>query len=204
MIALGPRLVLASHNKGKLREISALLAPFGIEAVAASEFGLAEPVETEDSFAGNALLKARFAAAGAGLPALSDDSGLCVAALGGEPGVYTADWAETPNGRDWMLAMTKVEERLAALGPDVSRAAEFVCVLALVWPDGVEQTFEGRMPGSLVWPPRGDLGFGYDPVFVPEGHAQTFAEMDPAEKHAISHRAKAFAKLKAALGAEAA
>ena len=204
MIALGPRLVLASHNKGKLREISALLAPFGIEAVAASEFGLAEPVETEDSFAGNALLKARFAAAGAGLPALSDDSGLCVAALGGEPGVYTADWAETPNGRDWMLAMTKVEERLAALGPDVSRAAEFVCVLALVWPDGVEQTFEGRMPGSLVWPPRGELGFGYDPVFVPEGHAQTFAEMDPAEKHAISHRAKAFAKLKAALGAKAA
>ncbi|WP_374389285.1 RdgB/HAM1 family non-canonical purine NTP pyrophosphatase [Sandaracinobacter sp.] len=203
MIALGPRLVLASHNKGKLREISALLAPFGIEAVAASEFGLAEPVETEDSFAGNALLKARFAAAGAGLPALSDDSGLCVVALGGEPGVYTADWAETPNGRDWMLAMTKVEERLAALGPDVSRAAEFVCVLALVWPDGVEQTFEGRMPGSLVWPPRGELGFGYDPVFVPEGYSQTFAEMDPAEKHAISHRAKAFAKLKAALGAEA-
>ena len=201
---LGPKLVLASHNKGKLREIAALLAPFGIEAVPASDLGLEEPVETEDSFAGNALLKARFAAAGAGLPALSDDSGLCVAALGGEPGVYTADWAETPNGRDWMLAMTKVEERLAALGPDVSRAAEFVCVLALVWPDGVEQTFEGRMPGSLVWPPRGELGFGYDPVFVPEGHAQTFAEMDPAEKHAISHRAKAFAKLKAALGAEAA
>ena len=202
MIALGPRLVLASHNKGKLREISALLAPFGIEAVPASDFGLAEPAETEDSFAGNALLKARFAAEGAGLPALSDDSGLCVAALGGEPGVYTADWAETPNGRDWMLAMTKVEQRLAALGPDVSRAAEFVCVLALVWPDGSEQTFEGRMPGSLVWPPRGELGFGYDPVFVPEGYAQTFAEMDPAEKHAISHRAKAFAKLKAALGAE--
>mgnify|MGYP001765245412 FL=1 len=201
LTALGSKLVLASHNKGKLREISALLAPFGIEAVAASEFGLAEPVETEDSFAGNALLKARFAAEGAGLPALSDDSGLCVEALGGEPGVYTADWAETPNGRDWMLAMTKVEERLAALGPDVSRAAEFVCVLALVWPDGTEQTFEGRMPGSLVWPPRGELGFGYDPVFVPEGYAQTFAEMDPAEKHAISHRAKAFAKLKAALGA---
>lgn len=199
--AIGPKLVLASHNKGKLREISALLAPFGIEAVPASDFGLAEPVETEDSFAGNALLKARFAAEGAGLPALSDDSGLCVAALGGEPGVYTADWAETPNGRDWMLAMTKVEQRLAALGPDVSRAAEFVCVLALVWPDGSEQTFEGRMPGSLVWPPRGELGFGYDPVFVPEGYAQTFAEMDPAEKHAISHRARAFAKLKAALGA---
>ncbi|TPE60215.1 RdgB/HAM1 family non-canonical purine NTP pyrophosphatase [Sandaracinobacter neustonicus] len=200
MAAVGPKLVLASHNKGKLREISALLAPFGIEAVAASEFGLAEPVETEDSFAGNALLKARFAAEGAGLPALSDDSGLCVAALGGEPGVYTADWAETPNGRDWMLAMTKVEQRLAALGSDVSRAAEFVCVLALVWPNGRAETFEGRMPGTLVWPPRGELGFGYDPVFVPEGYTQTFAEMDPAEKHAISHRARAFAKLKAALG----
>jgi XTP/dITP diphosphohydrolase len=198
---LGPKLVLASHNKGKLREIAALLAPFGIEAVPASDFGLEEPVETEDSFAGNALLKARFAAQGAGLPALSDDSGLCVEALGGAPGVYTADWAETPHGRDWMLAMTKVEEKLKALGPDVSRAAEFVCVLALVWPDGREATFEGRMPGSLVWPPRGDMGFGYDPVFVPHGHSQTFAEMDPAAKHAISHRAKAFAKLKAALGA---
>jgi XTP/dITP diphosphohydrolase len=199
---LGPKLVLASHNKGKLREISALLAPFGIEAVPASDFGLAEPVETEDSFKGNALLKARFAAEGAGLPALSDDSGLCVEALDGAPGVYTADWAETPNGRDWLLAMTRVEEKLRALGAGVSRAAEFACVLALVWPDGREETFEGRMPGTLVWPPRGELGFGYDPVFVPEGYAQTFAEMDPAEKHAISHRAKAFAKLKAALGAE--
>ena len=195
------RIVLASHNKGKLTEIATLLAPFGIEAVPASAFGLPEPVETEDSFVGNALLKARFAAEGAGLPALSDDSGLCVAALGGAPGVYTADWAETPNGRDWMLAMQKVEDKLQALGPDVSRAAEFVCVLALAWPDGSEQTFEGRMPGSLTWPPRGALGFGYAPVFVPEGHSQTFAEMDPAEKHAISHRARAFAKLKAALGA---
>jgi XTP/dITP diphosphohydrolase len=200
MQAIGPRLVLASHNKGKLVEIAALLAPFGIETVPASDFGLAEPVETEDSFAGNALLKARFAADGAGLPALSDDSGLCVEALGGAPGVYTADWAETPNGRDWLLAMTKVEDRLKALGPDVSRRAEFVCTLALAWPDGRAETFEGRMPGTLTWPPRGTLGFGYDPVFVPEGHGQTFAEMDPAEKHAISHRAKAFAKLKAALG----
>jgi XTP/dITP diphosphohydrolase len=199
MQAIGPRLVLASHNKGKLKEIAALLEPFGIEAVPASALGLAEPVETEDSFAGNALLKARFAAEGAGLPALSDDSGLCVEALGGAPGVYTADWAETPNGRDWMLAMTKVEEKLQAVGPDASRRAEFVCTLALAWPDGRAETFEGRMPGSLTWPPRGTLGFGYDPVFVPEGHGQTFAEMDPAEKHAISHRAKAFAKLKAAL-----
>lgn len=200
MKALGPKIVLASHNAGKLREIAALLLPFGIEAVPASDFGLAEPAETEDSFVGNALLKARFAAEGAGLPALSDDSGLCVEALGGEPGVYTADWAETPTGRDWMLAMQKVEDKLQALGPNTSRAAEFVCVLALVWPDGRHETFEGRMPGSLTWPPRGALGFGYDPVFIPEGYGETFAEMDPAQKHAISHRAQAFAKLKAALG----
>jgi XTP/dITP diphosphohydrolase len=199
LATLGPRLVLASHNKGKLVEIAALLAPFGIETVPASAFGLAEPVETEDSFAGNALLKARFAAQGAGLPALSDDSGLCVDALDGAPGVYTADWAETAQGRDWMLAMRKVEDKLQALGPDVSRRGEFVCTLALAWPDGRSETFEGRMPGTLVWPPRGDRGFGYDPVFVPEGCSQTFAQMDPAEKHAISHRAKAFARLTAAL-----
>lgn len=201
MKGLGPKLVLASHNKGKLKEIAALLEPFGIEAVPASDFGLPEPEETEDSFAGNALLKARFAAKGSGLPALSDDSGLCVDALDGAPGVYTADWAETPDGRDWMLAMQKVEDKLQALGPDTSRAAEFACVLALVWPDGREQTFEGRMPGSLTWPPRGELGFGYDPVFVPKGYDETFAEMNPAEKQAISHRARAFAKLKAALEA---
>jgi XTP/dITP diphosphohydrolase len=201
MQAIGKRLVLASHNKGKLTEIAALLAPFGIETVPASAFGLAEPVETEDSFAGNALLKARFAAKGAGLPALSDDSGLCVDALGGAPGVYTADWAETPQGRDWLLAMTKVEEKLQALGPDVSRRADFVCTLAIAWPDGRSETFEGRIAGTLVWPPRGDRGFGYDPVFVPEGHSETFAEMDPELKHAISHRARAFAGLKAMLGA---
>ncbi len=193
------KLVLASHNKGKLKEIAALLEPLGIEAVSAADFGLSEPEETEDSFAGNALIKARFAAEGTGLPALSDDSGLCVDALDGAPGVYTADWAETPDGRDWMLAMTKVEDKLKALGPDVSRAAQFICTLALVWPDGKEETFEGVMPGSLTWPPRGRLGFGYDPVFVPEGYDITFAEMDPAEKQAISHRARAFAKLKAAL-----
>lgn len=198
---IGPRLVLGSHNKGKLLEIAALVGPLGIETVPASAFGLSEPAETQDSFAGNALLKARFAAAGSGVVALSDDSGLCVDALGGAPGVYTADWAETPAGRDWMLAMQKVEDRLRALGPDVSRRAEFACTLAIVWPDGREATFEGRVPGTLVWPPRGALGFGYDPVFVPEGHAQTFGEMDPSQKHAISHRAQAFAKLKAALGA---
>ena len=201
MKGLGPKLVLASHNAGKLTEIAALLEPYGIEAVPASAFGLPEPEETEDSFAGNALIKARFAAEGSGLPALSDDSGLCVEALGGAPGVYTADWAETPSGRDWGLAMQKVEDKLQALGPNASRKAEFACVLALVFPDGRAETFEGRIPGTLTWPPRGDVGFGYDPVFVPEGHSQTFAEMDPAQKHAISHRARAFAKLKAALGA---
>jgi XTP/dITP diphosphohydrolase len=196
---IGGKLVLASHNAGKLREIGALLEPFDIEAVPASAFGLAEPAETEDSFAGNALLKARFAAAGSGLPALADDSGLCVEALGGAPGVYTADWAETPSGRDWMLAMEKVEAKLQALGSGVSRRAEFVCTLAVAWPDGEEALFEGRCPGTLVWPPRGDRGFGYDPVFVPAGHGESFGEMDPAAKHVISHRAAAFAKLTAAL-----
>lgn len=192
------RLVLASHNKGKLKEIETLVAPFGLETLPASAFGLPEPEETETSFAGNALLKARFAAIGTGLPALSDDSGLEVEALGGEPGVYTANWAETPNGRDWQLAMGKVEERLKALGPDVSRKARFVCTLALVWPDGHHELFEGHVDGQVVWPPRGEMGHGYDPVFVPEGESRSFAEMAPAEKDAISHRAMAFAKLKAA------
>lgn len=198
--AIGPKLVLASHNKGKLAEIAALVAPFGIEALPASAFGLAEPAETEDSFAGNALIKARFAASGSGLPALADDSGLCVDALDGAPGVYTADWAETPTGRDWMLAMTKVEERLRVLGPDVSRRAHFHCTLALVWPDGREQLFAGEVAGALVWPPRGERGFGYDPMFVADGHRETFGEMAPERKHAISHRAQAFARLQAALG----
>lgn len=203
---IGRTLVLASHNAGKLREIAALLAPFGIETVPAGAFGLPEPAETEDSFAGNALLKARFAAAGAGLPALSDDSGLCVDALEGAPGVYTADWAEAPGGRDWMLAMRKVEERLVGLGPGTWRRATFVCTLALVWPScpdsasGEEQLFEGRCDGELVWPPRGNRGFGYDPMFVPDGHLLTFGEMDPDVKHRISHRAMAFARLQAALG----
>ena len=196
---IGPKLVLASHNPGKLREIAALMAPFGIETLPASAFGLAEPEETEDSFAGNALLKAHFAARGSGLPALADDSGLCVDALGGAPGVYTANWAETPAGRDWSLAMEKVEARLQALGPEASRAARFVCTLALAFPDGESHTFAGEVHGRLVWPPRGQLGFGYDPVFVADGQQQSFAEMAPEEKHAISHRADAFARLKAAL-----
>jgi XTP/dITP diphosphohydrolase len=190
--------VLASHNAGKLAEIRELVAPYGIEAVSAADFGLEAPAETEESFAGNALLKARHAARATGLPALSDDSGLEVRALGGEPGVHTADWAETAAGRDWNLAMRRVEERLAAQRPGVSRAADFVCALALAWPDGSEAVFEGRVEGHLVWPPRGTRGFGYDPMFVPDGDDRTFAEMAPAEKHAISHRARAFALLKAA------
>ncbi len=193
------KLVIASHNKGKLREIGALVAPFGMEAISAGELGLPEPEETGTTFADNALIKARSAAA-SGLPALADDSGLEVAALGGRPGVYTADWAERQwfegePGRDWYMAMGKVEGMLAAMGPDVDRSASFVCTLALVWPDGEELVVEGRAHGSLTWPPRGALGFGYDPVFVAQGMDQTYAEIDPEHKHAISHRADAFAKL---------
>ena len=197
------KLVLASHNAGKLREIAALVRPHGLTTIGAGELGLPEPPETGSSFAENALIKAR-AAAGAGYPALSDDSGLEVAALGGRPGVYTADWAERQvfegePGRDWYMAMGKVEGMLAAFGPHVDRAASFVCTLALVWPDGEEIVVEGRADGTLTWPPRGTLGFGYDPVFVPTGSDLTYAEIDPARKHAISHRADAFAKLVAAV-----
>lgn len=202
------KLVIASHNAGKVREIRALLAPFGIDPVSAGDLGLPEPDETGTSFAENALLKAQASAQASGLPALADDSGLCVAALGGAPGVYTADWAERQTfeagalggtGRDWYLAMGKVEGKLAEQGPNVDRSAHFTCTLALAWPDGHAEVFEGRVEGSLAWPPRGTLGFGYDPVFVPLGRAQTFAELDPAEKHAISHRADAFRKLVAAV-----
>ncbi|UVO54040.1 RdgB/HAM1 family non-canonical purine NTP pyrophosphatase [Sphingomonas sp. SUN039] len=197
------RLVIASHNEGKVREIRALLAPFGMEPVSAKSLDLPEPEETGTTFVANAMLKAQSAADLSGLPALADDSGLVVEALNGEPGVYTANWAETAAAdgtitRDWMLAMQKVEDRLQALGPDVSRSAHFTCTLALVWPDGSDLFCEGRVEGTLVWPPRGDKGFGYDPVFVPLGHTETFGEMDPDAKHAISHRADAFAKLVAA------
>jgi XTP/dITP diphosphohydrolase len=189
------KLVIASHNQGKVKEIRALLAPFGIEPVSAGELGLPEPEETGVTFAENALLKAHASARGSGIVALSDDSGLCVDALGGEPGVYTADWAETPNGRDWLLAMTKVENALTAQGPDTARTAHFVCTLALAWPDGEEAVFEGRVAGTLTWPPRGTVGFGYDPVFVPNGLEQTFSEIEPARKAQMSHRADAFQKL---------
>ncbi len=194
------KLVIASHNQGKVKEIRALLGPYGIDPVSAAELDLLEPEETGTTFIANAELKAMAAADLSGLVALSDDSGLCVEALGGEPGVYTANWAETPGGtRDWLMAMTKVEERLTALGPDTSRSARFVCTLALAWPDGHVEWFEGSVDGSLVWPPRGDKGFGYDPVFVPLGHDRTFGEMSPEEKAPLTHRARAFEKLVAAV-----
>ena len=198
------RLVIASHNEGKVREITALLGPHGMAPVSAGSLGLPEPEETGTTFAENAKLKALASATASGLPALADDSGLDVRALGGRPGVYTADWAERQwfegePGRDWFMAMGKVEGLLSALGPDVDRSAAFVCTLCLAWPDGETALFEGRAQGSLVWPPRGAKGFGYDPVFVPAGNSLTFAEMAPEAKQAISHRAQAFAKLVAAL-----
>lgn len=190
-------LVIASHNAGKVKEINELLAPFGVAAVSAAALGLPVPDEHEKSFMGNAAIKARAAATASGLPALADDSGLEVAALGGRPGVHTADWAETPQGRDFYLAIDRVERELQALGaPD--RSARFVCCLALAWPDGHVESFLGKVDGRLVWPPRGDMGFGFDPVFAPEGETRTFAELDPAAKHAMSHRADAFRKLVAA------
>ena len=193
-------LVIATHNAGKLREIQALLDPFGVKCISAGSLGLPEPVETGTTFLANALLKARAAAEASQLPALADDSGLCAVSLGGRPGVYTADWAERQRfegspGRDWYMAMGKVEGMLAELGPDASRDAWFACVLALAWPDGDQAVYEGRVDGTLTWPPRGIMGFGYDPVFVPAGGSMTFAELDPEKKHRISHRADAFAKL---------
>lgn len=189
------RLVVASHNAGKLREIDDLVRPYGLEAVSAVALGLPEPAETETSFEGNALLKARAAALAAGLPALADDSGLSVEALGGAPGIYSARWAETGQGRDFAFAMQKVQTELDAQAVPQPRRAAFVCVLALVWPDGEEATFCGEVEGTLVWPPRGERGFGYDPMFLPDGRDETFGEMEPARKHAISHRARAFRKL---------
>ncbi|NGM24288.1 non-canonical purine NTP pyrophosphatase [Roseomonas stagni] len=194
-ILTGPKLVLATHNKGKVREVAALLAPWGFEVVAAGELGLPEPAETEESFLGNARIKALAAATASGLPALADDSGFSVAALDGAPGVRTADWAETPAGRDYGMAMGKVE-KLARHAAD--RGAWFCCALVLAWPDGHTEGFLGEAHGSWVWPPRGANGFGYDPMFVPKGGAETFGEMTPEAKHAISHRADAFRQLSAA------
>ncbi len=190
----GGKLVLATHNAGKLREVAALLAPWGFEVVSAGALGLPEPAETEDSFLGNARIKALAAARASGLPALADDSGFSVAALDGAPGVRTADWAETPSGRDYMMAMGKVE-KLARHASD--RRAWFSCALVVAWPDGHTEGFLGEAHGAWVWPPRGANGFGYDPMFIPAGGTETFGEMTPAAKHAISHRAAAFALLSA-------
>ena len=189
------KIVIASHNKGKLREIGALLEPFGISVVSASDFGLAEPDETEDTFSGNARIKAHFAAQETGLPALSDDSGITVDGLGGAPGVYTADWAETPNGRDFEMAMARVWSELENCNASFPRTAAFNCTLCLAWPDGHDELFEGRVEGQVVWPMRGSQGFGFDPVFLPVGETETFGEMDPDKKHGMSHRSDAFSKL---------
>lgn len=190
------RLVAATHNKGKVAELKDLFEPLGFEIVSAAELNLPEPVETEFTFEDNALLKARAACAATGSPALSDDSGIMVEALGGMPGVNTADWAGEP--RDFYAAMQKVEDMLQATGA-TNRNAKFVSTLAVVWPDGHEEVFTGEAHGTLTWPPRGKMGFGFDPVFVPLGRSDTYAELDPADKHAMSHRAAAFEKLKAAL-----
>ncbi|WP_370235727.1 MULTISPECIES: RdgB/HAM1 family non-canonical purine NTP pyrophosphatase [Henriciella] len=190
------RLVAATHNKGKVRELKDLFEPVGMEVVSAIDLDLPEPDETELTFAGNALIKARAACKATGAPALSDDSGLEVKALGGMPGVHTAIWAGEP--RDFYVAMKKVEDLLQDMQA-TDRSARFVSTLAVVWPDGHEAVFEGTVDGTLVWPPRGEKGFGYDPVFVANGETETFGEMDPAKKHAMSHRADAFRKLKAAL-----
>ncbi|WP_240309550.1 MULTISPECIES: RdgB/HAM1 family non-canonical purine NTP pyrophosphatase [Sphingomonas] len=201
MKAIGPKLVIATHNSGKLREIRELLAPHGIECVGAAELDLPEPEETGVTFVDNAELKARASADLTGLPALADDSGLSVDALHGEPGIHSARWAEDDAGnRDFSRAMEKVEAALEAGEPDAGRDAHFTCVLSLAWPDGDVESFEGKVHGTLVWPPRGTNGFGYDAMFLPVGGEQTFGEMDPAAKHAISHRAEAFRKLVAALG----
>jgi XTP/dITP diphosphohydrolase len=194
---LGPgRLIIASHNDGKVREINDLLSPFGIESVSAKKIGLLDPEETEKTFTGNAALKARAASKASGLPALADDSGLSVTALDGAPGIYSARWAGEP--RDFGLAMEKVRKELEKTG-SVDKSARFVCALAVAWPDGQEAVFEGEVKGTLTFPPRGGKGFGYDPIFVPDGYVMTFGEMEPGDKHHMSHRADAFRKLTKAL-----
>ena len=191
----GNRLLVATHNRGKLEEIAKLLEEFEISVVSAGDLGLPEPVETEDSFVGNARIKAHAAAQATGLPALSDDSGITIEALDGAPGVYTADWAETPTGRDFVMAMTKTWDKLEAAAAPEPRLAQFRCTLVLAWPDGHDEVFEGVMAGQIVWPMRGDQGHGYDPIFQPLGSDLTFGEMDRWQKNRISHRADAFRKL---------
>ena len=191
----GKELIVATHNSGKLEEIQALLRPFGVILSSNADHGLPEPEETEATFVGNARIKAHAAAKATGLPALADDSGIEIDGLGGAPGVYTADWAETPNGRDFVMAMTRSWHELEAVNAPKPRTARFCCTLVLAWPDGHDEVFAGVMEGQIVWPMRGDQGHGYDPIFQPEGYAITFGEMDRWEKNKISHRADAFAKL---------
>ena len=189
------KIVIATHNKGKLEEFAQLLKPHGVTIFSAGGLGLTEPEETEDNFRGNARIKALFAMTHSGLIAISDDSGLCVDALNGEPGVYTADWAGPT--RDWNMAMRNVEEKLQSGGATTpaQRKGQFKCTLCVMWPDGHEKFYEGVAHGQLVWPPRGLLGHGYDPVFVPDGQDQTFAEMTHAKKNSLSHRGLALTKL---------
>lgn len=193
----GDTLLVATHNAGKLEEVSDLLRDYGIKVTGAAENNLPEPDETGTTFIENARIKAHAAAQATGLPALSDDSGIEIDALDGAPGVYTADWAETPNGRDFTMAMTNTYEKLVASGAPQPWTARFCCTFVLAWPDGHDEVFEGRMSGQIVWPMRGNQGHGYDPIFQPDGHEITFGEMDRWEKNRISHRADAFNKLKA-------
>ena len=192
---LNKDLLIATHNAGKLEEICSLLDDFPINIISAKDCGLLEPIETEDTFIGNARIKAHAAAKKTGIPSLADDSGLEVYALGGAPGVYTADWAETRTGRDFNMAMGKVNDALEKINAPFPRRARFCCTLVLAWPDGSDEVFFGSVDGEIVWPMRGQLGHGYDPIFQPNGYSTTFGELDPSEKNKISHRSLAFNKL---------
>jgi len=196
----GQKIVAATHNQGKLEEIAALLGPLNVEIISAKALNLPEPEETETTFVGNARIKAHAAARASNLPALSDDSGIEIDALDGAPGVYTADWAETGHGRDFVMAMQKSHDLLEQKNAPHPRRASFCCTIVLAWPDGQDAVFEGKVSGTIVWPMRGNLGHGYDPIFQPDGYDVTFGEMDRWEKNKISHRAAAFEQLFAYLG----
>ncbi|MEL7280641.1 MAG: RdgB/HAM1 family non-canonical purine NTP pyrophosphatase [Pseudomonadota bacterium] len=191
----GHELLVATHNQGKLEEIAHLLSDFGVKVIGAAQRGLIEPEETETTFVGNARIKAHAAAKATGLPALSDDSGLEIDVLNGAPGVYTADWAETEDGRDFDMAMAKAHDQILATGAPAPWTARFCCTLVMAWPDGHDDVFPGTIDGQIIWPKRGSQGHGYDPIFIPNGYDLTFAEMDRWEKNRMSHRADAFAKL---------
>ena len=194
----GDRILIATHNAGKLEEMGQLFAPRGVSVIGAAEMKLPEPEETESTFVGNARIKAHAAAKATGLPALADDSGIEVEALNNAPGVYTADWSETPSGRDFVMAMTKTHTLLEAKNAAHPRRARFCATLVLAWPDGHDEVFAGKVNGTLVWPMRGKQGHGYDPMFQPDGHDITFAQMDAGTKNKISHRSDAFTKLMSA------